>query len=373
MHHRAYLYDRGAGGRPICEVGPLTRVRWGRIRDDMSAGNILVDTPNRECINRLAEVEASRHELVVFRGGKRVWEGPIVRTADSGGSVELDARDITHYTNRTIMHAAYNNAYPRIIEGTERLRNILVRELARKEALVPPINVLPHLDIRTVDGDTVKTSRSTLAFEKYVFEELDSMAAKSGIDYTVIGRSLIINDTHLMLGQGPLLTEADFDGPIRITQYGMETCTYSAVTDGQGKWGAFGGIDPYYGEVELLHTAFDQSESTAVQEEITTAEMTTQAQRNLSGRYPTPMVLSVPAGSTLRPQRADQLMDFLVPGVWFPVRATKTLRKMTQMQKLDSVTFEETEAGEEIKVTLSPAPGTTPWDNTGETSAGEGE
>jgi hypothetical protein len=368
MHHRAYLFDRGAVTR-IGEVGPLTRVRWGRTRDDTSSGNILIDSPNPECMGRLAEAEASRHELVVFRAGKRVWEGPIVRIADGGGSVEIDARDVTHYTNRTIMRSAYNNAYPRIIAGTERIRNILVRELARKEALRPPINVLPHIDIRT-DDDTAKTTRATEAYEKYVFEELDSMAAKAGIDYTAIGRSIVVNDTHLMLGQGPLLTEADFDGPIRITQYGMETCTYSAVTDGQGKWGAFGGVDDYYGEIELLHTAFDQAESTTVQETITTAEMTTQAQRNLSGRYPTPMVLSVPAGSTLRPDRADTLMDFLVPGVWFPVRATKTLRRLTQMQKLDSVTFEETEAGETIKVTLSPAPGTTPWDSSGETSAG---
>jgi hypothetical protein len=193
------------------------------------------------------------------------------------------------------------------------------------------------------------------------------MAAKGGIDYTAIGRRIVINDTHENIGEGRTLTEADFDGEIEIVSYGMEGATISAVTDGQGRAAVTGGVDPYYGEIELLHTSYEEVESTENATQITLEEMTTQARRNMSGRYPTPVILRVPANTTLNPRTADELMDLLVPGVRFPVRTTKTYRKINQIQKLDRVVFEETAEGETISVTMSPAPGVTPWDEAGET------
>lgn len=367
VRHRAYLFDRG-GERRIGELSPLTSVRWGRVRDDTSIGHIFMRTPDPACQKMVAEIEPGRHELVIYRDEKRVWEGPITRTAETGVQIEVDARDITHYLNRTIMHNAYSNAYPRIGYATERMRKIITTELARKEALDPPINVLPHLRIST-NKSTTKTSRKTVKFEKYVFEELDSLAAKGGIDYTVVGRALYINSVKDVIGEGPSLTSADFDGDLSVTAYGMETATVSAVTDGLGKFGVFGGVDPYYGEIELLHTIYDEETTTAQREAeaVTAAEMKSQARRNMSGRYPTPIIVRVPENSTLRPGRADDIIDNLVPGVRFPIVSDKTYRQVTQVQKLDRVTFEENAQGERISVTFSPAPGSTPWDDSGET------
>lgn len=368
VRHRAFIFDKG-GQRRIGEVGPLNQVRWGRSRDDTSIGNVFTKTPSRECEAIVAQIEPARHELVVYRGDERVWEGPIVRTSETGAAIEIDARDVTHYTNRTIMRKGYSNAYPRVGYATERLRKILTEELGRKEGLDPPINVLPHLRIIT-HKDSPKTTRKTVPYEKYVFEELDSLAAKGGLDYTVVGRAIWINGVKDNIGEGPTLTSADFDGDLTVTAYGMETGTYSAVTDGLGKWGAFGGKDDYYGEIELLHTIYDE-DTTAAQraaDDITKAEMAAQARRNMSGRYPTPRVIRVPENSTLRPDRADELMEFLIPGVRFTIVSDKTYQKVQQVQKLDRVTFFEDAAGERITVTFSPAPGTTPWDDSGETS-----
>jgi hypothetical protein len=367
--HRAYLYDKGAERR-IYELSPLRQVRWGRTRDDTSTANIFIQTPDRDCAQVLAEVEPGRHELVVFRSGERVWEGPITRTAETGTVMEIDAKDITHYLNRTIMRSGYDNAYPKIGYATERLRKIITAELARKESLTPSVNVLQHLRITTHKA-SAKTSRKTVPYEKYVYEELDSLAAKGGIDFTVVGRALIINDVNDNIGQGPALVSGDFDGDLTVSLYGVETATYSAVTDGLGKWGAFGGTDTYYGEIELLHTIYDQ-ETTQAQREadaITTAEMAEQAQRNSAGRYPTPMLIRVPEGSTLRSSKVDEIMDYLVPGVRFLIKSDKTYRKVAQVQKLDRLVVEETPEGERVQVTFSPAPGTTPWDDSGETSA----
>jgi hypothetical protein len=366
--HRAFLFDRG-GERRIGELGPLTQVRWGRSRDDTSIGNVFIRTPSSECGRVIAEAEPGRHELVIYRAGVRVWEGPITRTDENGTHIEVDAKDITHYLNRTIMRQGYDNSYPKIAYATERVRKIITQEVGRKEALSPPVNIIKHLRI-TTHKKTAKTSRRTVPYEKYVFEDLDTLAAKGGIDYTVVGRALIVNDVEDIIGEGPTLSSADFDGEISIGGYGMETATRSAVTDGLGKWAATGGIDAYYGEIELLHTIYDEDTSTAerVADHVTTAEMTSQAKRNMSGRYPTPFVIRVPEGSTLRPQRADEIMEYLIPGVRFLINSDKTYRKMKQIQKLDRMVVQEDAAGERISLTFSPAPGTTPWDDSGETS-----
>jgi hypothetical protein len=146
----------------------------------------------------------------------------------------------------------------------------------------------------------------------------------------------------------------------------MELATYSAVSDGLGHYGAFGGTDPYYGQIELLHSAYGSGDDSAAQTAVSVKELTKQAERNMKGRYPTPVVLRVPQNSTLTPDAATRLMDYLVPGVRFPVRASNTYRQLEQIQKLDRIVFEETANGETINITLSPAPGKTPWDDEGE-------
>jgi hypothetical protein len=365
--HRAFLYDRG-GEHRISEIYPLQRVRWERVRDDVSTANVYSPLPDPRCIPAISQAEPGRHEIVIFRDNARVWEGPVTLTTEAGRAVTYDARDVGHYCGRTIMRSAYSNKYPKVAQATERLEFIIRHELARKEALSPSINVLAHLDVRTLPG-SAKTSRVTKKYQHYVLDEMEHLAWKGGIDYTVVGRRIIINDVDDNIGEGPMITEADFLGEVAITTYGMELATYSAVSDGQGHWAAFGGTDPYYGQIELLHATFDEEKDSEAATTMSVKEMTKQAERNMKGRYPAPVVLRVPQNSTLDPTAASALMDYLIPGVRFVVRATNTYRQLEQVQKLDRVVFEETEAGERINVTLSPAPGQTPWDDGGETGA----
>lgn len=359
--HRAFLMDRGGEVR-ISEIFPLMRCRWERVRDDVSTANIFAPRPDPRCLTALKEIEPGRHEIAIFRNGIRVWEGPVTLTTEQGPAITIDARDVCHYAGRTIMRSAYNNKYPKITVAVKRLEFIMRHELARKEALNPGINVLKYLDVRNLPG-SAKSSRSTKKYEQYVLDEMEEMAWRGGIDYTTVGRKIILFDTDDNIGEGPQITEADFIGDIAITAYGMELATYSAVNDGLGHWGAHGGTDPYYGQIELLHSAFSNDSDTQAATAISVKELTKQAKRNMSGRFPTPVVLRVPQNSTLTPAAIDRLMDFLVPGVRFPVRATSTYRQLEQVQKLDRIVFEETEEGESAQITLSPAPGKTPWDD----------
>lgn len=618
--HTAALYDRG-GRKKLADLYDIERVKWERRRDDPSTATVYIGTPGDECQKALGLAEAGRVELVIFRGGLRVWEGPISRISYRGTSVEIEARDVMLYVVRTIMRREYDNRHPNTSTVLDRVKRILNAELSRKEALDPPINVLQHIkyiyvqgsrtylasyfniagirraigdaksiaemeaaleDMETAyaldlgfglpagtsystmtwqtaryqdwqlrqymitaanalskypaafiqragikglyfvrhlnlgvpfnvggaavnmrlyldimdyaDGDGMvfgsehivhhelchlmdmffgteairtrwlalnpagfsyggnwsapheglnppgfvrdygrysfnedladvaglvmtksqkpfldlllstdpvvkakvalykewmasisdglidsedyytaiytgtvvtkgengasdaRTAARTLPYEMTAFEHIDNYAARGGLDYTVVGRSILFFDVHQRIGQTPLVTADDFLGDPIITQYGMELATYVAMTDGKGNFGDAGGVDPYYGEWEILHQAYDEdAQGSNPEDPPSVEELRSQARRTyLQGSKP-PLVVRVPDNTSLNPNGVLTISD-LVPGVWIPLSASLPGRAVSQMQKLDSMTVEETaEAGEDIKVTLSPA------------------
>lgn len=358
--HTAFLYDRG-GITLLGTLGKINRVRWERIRDDISGATVDVSTRDVDCDKTLGLAAAGRSELVVFRGTERVWEGPVTHIAFIGNGVSVTARDVTHYPYRTIMQQEYDNRYPNISTVTSRMKRVFETEMVRMEAQDPPTNMLPHLVVHE-DPDNAGTSAHTLQYEMTVFEHLDQYAARGGLDYTTVGRSLHLWDTHLpAMGQTPIVTDNDFIGNVVITEYGMELATISAITDGKGRFGEVGKPDPYYGRVEILDTAYEEAtgedwnEEPGIQEPPSIAEMRSQASRVLAGRNPTPIVVRVPDNSSLNPKGVLTIAD-LVPGVFVPLQANLPGRSLSQMQKLDRVTVEERGDKETIQVILSPAP-----------------
>lgn len=347
--HTVTIFDRG-GVNKIAELTDVASVTWSRQRDDISEASIfLAGAPCDQQNDLLSSLRSSRHEVVIYRGSDRVWEGPITRLSGTANTFEIHARDVMHYAARTVMHNAYSNAYPNIGKVITRANTILTTELARKEALNPPINVLPYLTLHTKPDDA-ETSAVTKKYQYTVWEHIDSLAARGGLDYTVVGRAIHLWDTHQPLGQTPTVTQQDFLGSISVTEYGMEVASWAHVTNGEGLVGTAGANDPYYGELEILHTAEDE-EGEAPQ---TVAGLRSQAQRNLAGRIPTPIQVRVPDGSSLNPNGVLTVSD-LVPGAWVPLRAQVIGFDLVQMQKLQSVKFSEDGTGETISVTLNPA------------------
>lgn len=349
--HRVYIYDRGGKVR-VGELVNLNRVKWGRVRDDISESE--VDITSSYCQGQedmLAQIEPGRHEFVVFRGDDRVWEGPITRAVYTRNGVQFFARDVMHYAYRTVMHAGYSSAYPNIEFVTNRAERIMRAEMARKEALNPPINVLPYL-VNHHTATDAQTARVTKPYEMTVFEHVDDMAAKGGLDYTVVGRAVHLWDVDQALGWAAQVTDSDFLGDVVVTSYGMELATIAISTDGEGTAGIAGAIDPYYGEVETLFTAYDESEDDGPPP--TQAELQSQAERNLAGRNPTPIQVRIPENSSLNPAGVLNVTD-LIPGTHLPLVATLSARTISQVQKIHVVDFEETADGEAITITLVPA------------------
>ena len=364
----------------IGEVHALAAMQFQRVRDDISTCTLSTNgLGDADCGDFYASIRSWMHELVVFRDGVRVWEGPITRITYTTTDVEFEARDVMVYVYRRIMRQGYNDAY-RITERNpdgsvkshEGLNEVLKRaEQIIANALAPyDPNVLQYLTIITAPNDA-RESRVVPDWSTTAWEQIDDLAATAGIDYTVIGRRIVIWDTHTPIGRLPTMTDGDFsDSPI-VSEYGMQTCTFMAVSNGSGVAGTVEIENPTrpagkpafypYGPLEMLASSYNEtaSASTDTLTPAAVAEMqkglVDQAKRNIAHRWPTPLIVRVPDNSSLSPDCAIGFQQ-LIPGVWIPLRASGTPRVVTQWQKLDSVTVNVDENGEKVQVVLSPAP-----------------
>ncbi len=386
-HHRVFIYDRG-GQVLRGEIKPLERIVWARRRDDIA--NCIIDTNgfDQDCCELLGNLQSWVHELVVYRDDERVFEGPVTRITYTSTNVEIEAKDVMAYLYRRVMRQGYNDSYRRIdltpktppkpvgkpgggpytIIGVntvvERALQITLNALAYRDP-----NVLQYVTAITYPDDAPE-NRIVADYSRTAWEEIDDLAATGGLDYTTIGRRILYWDTHRTLGRLPEMRDGDFGDPVIVTEYGMQMSNWYAVTNNTGVAGVAypHGHDQsdwaeWYGPVEMVSSAYGEQQGANVSTDaLTPAErdkliqtFTKQAKRGIANRWPTPVVVRVPDNSTINPQ-VNLGINQLVPGVWIPLRATLTCRKLAQWQKLDSIEVEETEGTEAVRVTMSPAP-----------------
>jgi hypothetical protein len=356
VRHQVFIADRGAREKDIIEeITGLTQVRWQRLRDGVSEAQINMRFKGTSCESLLTQPRmAMRYEVIIKRDGKRVWEGPIDRRNLSGGAAALFCRDVLLFAQRTPCLSKWSSAFadggPHYV--TDRTMRIMRGEMA----IWAPwdINFLEHIIVKQ-NAKTAKTTRVTLPGSQYVWDDMEELAARSGMDYTVANRSLYLFDTHDFLGVGRRLSDEDFLADLEVVEYGLEMATRSVVNDGQGHFASKGITgDVFYGPFGLLAAAYATNVSA---ERIPQSELLEQATRNIRSRYPAPIVLRVPENAQVRPSTVDELIDdYLIPGTAFPVYSKSSGLEVQQVQKLDRVDFLETEQGEQVTCALSAAP-----------------
>lgn len=367
--HRLSIYDRG-GSRRVHNLVDVTSVEWERLRDSKSSASFTL--AGRSCEQQADIVRdiangAGRYELVIHRGDDRVWEGPIRRVGTLRDRAVVLATDIKEYMDRTSLSKAWPNADGggQPLMG-DRLEDMIAYELTepyvmatnggpvvvpRWEGLSQPINVLPFL---TVYPGTVLTRAETLDFEMMLGEHIDNLV-DGGMDFTVVGRRMILWDSALSIGQTRRLTDADFYGDIEVIRYASEHWSISHLSASQDEEsdergvGHAGGEDDFYGVWENIVSQQSEEGTDAP----TQTELNSQAQRDILHRNPVPLEVHIPDGVGLRLSH-DLTIQHLVPGVIMPVVTDKNIQRVTQPQRLDSVKVTETASGETVQVSLSP-------------------
>ena len=239
--YRVFVYEQG-GERLLGEVEPIERLNFSRVRDDISNATVFSAGYSADCGQLYGSLRCWMHELVIFRDGVRVWEGPITRIGYKQDSVEIEAKDVMAYAYRRIMREGYNDAY-RLVKsatGNQPEQSLGVLSVVKRAAMLltqglAPYdpNVLPYLTTIEYPGDA-KQARVVANWSRTVWEEVDDLAATAGLDYTTVGRRIMLWDTHRAIGRLPELRDGDFsDSPI-VTEYGMQLATFFAVTNGSG-------------------------------------------------------------------------------------------------------------------------------------------
>lgn len=388
--HQVMIHDRG-GERRLYELKRLTEVNYTRGRS--AFGDALVTISGKACaeqadiIDRVAR-GVKRYELVIFRGDERVFEGPLIRVPTGRESAQFLAKDVAEYLNGTPLTRDYPIATgeqrtpsdpdsPWLM--TERVREIVGYELtepyemvvgtgsARHLVTVPrwenwdvPANILPYLDIRR--SESLYTRSDTKAMQMSVGEHLSNLA-EGGLDFTTIGRRIIIWDSATPHGQIRRLTDADFQGELLVSADGSDFASVGHVSASRPEGepptpepgvvpgvGNAGGPSEFYGSWTRI-TSLDQEEGST---EPTQDELNSQAQRVTAAASVIPTSIRIPdnAGIIL----SDTLrLSHLVPGVIVPVASTLNLRPVEQDQRLDKVVVTENAQGETVTVSLSSA------------------
>jgi hypothetical protein len=361
VRNTVYLADRG-GKYVLGQIDDAIRLMWSRVRDDVSEADIRVNFTSEKCRTLLSMADPVRHELVFERDGERVWEGPITYKNMSQGSALLKARDPLFFTQRTVCKRKHSDRYKK----GKKLRTVVERaeDIIRTE--MPPLeragaNILDHI-VTYKNANDAKTTRVTAAYSQYVWDDLEAMAARGGLDYTMVLRSLYLHDTHRFIGRGRTLTDSDFLGALSIITYGVELSIGSYATDNNGKKGFYIVDDDYYGPIELLASAYDLGETT---DKVTVEELQDQALRNARKRYPAPTIILVPENVQVNPETVDELMPFFIPGVAFNVQTQVTGETYEAEMKFDGLRVEESSEGEKVFVRITNAPIGSEDDETG--------
>lgn len=359
--HRVFIYRRGGLTR-VGEITDIETLRWGRVRDDVSTARVVVRGWGPDCGHLLAQLQTWAYEMVIFRDNgysvDRVWEGPLTLLTYEYDRVVLQARDVMVYPYRRIIRQKMSDAG---------LGSTVVDRAVRvlQNALAPDDpNVLAYLQPLDDGNNSARQYRTTPAYSRTAFEEVDDMASNASLDYTVVGRSILLWGTKQRIGTLPEFRDSDLGAFPIVSEYGMNMANRYAVGDGAGVYGeatrlGAEGDDPIYGLVEVLSSSW-ASDSASDSGTYTEAGLETIRQsfkefseRSIADRYPPPVVVRVPDNTSLNPDTVVSIQH-LVPGVVVPLRSTGTLRAVFENQKLDSVTVTEEAGVETITITVSP-------------------
>ncbi len=384
-NYEVAVMDRGGVYR-VGMLKDLSSVRWSRRLSNVSTATIQIAGEN--CVDQidlLQEIQPGRHELAIFRGAERVWEGPIDEASWTPIGVTITASDVFEYLNGTSLGRdwIYDRGPMATTNMLERVRWMIETELTgtltwwngggqyitmqRWEELDPPVNLLPFLDVR--QGDVVTRSR-TLAFEMMLGEHIQNLA-RSTMSYTALGRSLIFWDSRQALSQTRRVVSNDFEGGLTVISSRKNLAVWSHAISSQeiptSQGGGYvprrsswsppeqptGASNDYFGAWERIFSVEGEDAEEGDPSNVDYEALQDAARSDARGRYPVPLEINANDQNLI--PTSDLPISDLVPGVLVPVSAIWNLRPVHQMMLLTGLTVEDDGSGETVRPSLMSA------------------
>lgn len=332
--YRVVVGDRS--GPDLVELD-FTTLKWGRVLGDVSEAQVTVPA---HCCGKLGEVWPWRHELRIFRNGVQQWVGPITVMPNCRSGITIAAQDMLGWLGHRVIHK--DHCWDPTCGGTAIGSVAAAAELVDDGFAPDDPDVLQYVK---KFGAGIVGGRQYAANSKYVIDALKDLG-QGGLDFATIGRAIVLMEAGWDLGRLPLLTCEHFGGDVCTTVDGHAAATKAIVTgdDTLGIVGTAGGVDPYFGLLEVLvNDTSIKSGQTAID----------QAKGMVNGHNPPPILVQPPDGSTLNPS-APICLEQLVPGVTAPVVMDCTCRTSNQMMRLTKLDVTVDAQGERVAPLFTP-------------------
>lgn len=299
----------------------ITSITWSRELDAVSGATITL-AKGTGCCELLVEADPYATELRIQRQGFTVWEGPVYEVIENLETMEIYARDNMHLLERRIIRNTIDDS---VEPGSD--ASLIAETIIREGFLFDDPNVTEWLHV--VPGAHFIARKTEEQTRSYAFAELSDIT-RVGIDWTVIGRRILIFPADLPIGIGGRITDDDIIGDYTVTKSGRDFSTRQ-ITLGQGDLYAIqGGVDARYGLVENVNQESDLLGQGSVDNAaITKYEVT-----------PVPPVwVSLDNGVYLKPTTPTTIAE-LVPGIVFPGSFTRYCNIVTQNFRLQRLTVD---------------------------------
>jgi hypothetical protein len=345
--YEIHLYDRG-GANPIGVFRDVESLSFTRQRDDVSEALLILrgEATRNDLARRIRSV---RHELVIFRNGERVWEGPITRVEYTPGRLEIAARDVLWWMSRTAVttHKSYAG------------KNKGVNILTVAESLLAMVYNKDHdwlnvwKFVKRYDAPSTRLFEGEwVAYQETVYHVMERMAQDWDLDYAAVGRRIYIFDVHTRMHHTQALSDGDFMNALVMTEYGadLRTVLYSTRSGRVYYRQADSALRSYYGPVEDVRANSNEDADAPRLPPIADPK------KPALDEGPAPVRVRVPDDTQLSPNAPVRFSE-LVPGAWIPIRTDLMGRPYDGWMKLDrvQVTWEPV-AGERVSITVVQSP-----------------
>lgn len=326
------LFARG-GASQQGELFNAASLTWSRVLDDTSEAQVVVPYQGPDCCELLGDAWPWCNEIGLYRDELLVWQGPIETIVYGRETTTINAKDITAWLAHRVIRTLID--YSSTGLGAADLTTI-AETLVRQALTLDDPNIEQYL-LTVLSGITGE--RKYPANGSYVYDELAELA-RTGVDFTTIGRRLIIAG-EVPIARLPGLVDEHFAGELQVVKDGRLSAT-AAVVVGKNVTGTAGGVGTC-GLLETLATEqeiLDQASATAEAASIVKA-----------GTFP--ITLQVPDGSLLDPSAPIGINE-LIPGVIIPVTSSETCYELAADLRLKRLQVAFDSEGERVAVSLVP-------------------
>ena len=338
-----FITSRCAGTLSCVLDDAVTKARWSRKLDEVSDAEVeiqLSGDATLACCQCLAETEPWCHELHIWRDGEEVWVGPVQEIEYTSNSIIVRALDSLAWLGVRI--PPFNVNYT--ASDTE-LTVIAEAILSLAFASDSPEYTCEY-DGRYIVPTGRLEKRFYAAYDMTALDMLQNMA-ETGINYTTLGRTIVLVGDSDPLTPLVILTDEHIMGEVEVTKDGtvQGNVFYVHYEGDEGIPAHREAVEKYcYQAIERLRN--DGLPNLGSAEGV--------AEALASEAAIAPRVLVVPDGSRLSPDTPWTINE-MVPGARVDVAITRLCLTLTQSFRLTAVeVFYDPRDGESVGVTLLP-------------------